>query len=146
MVKQLSHIFFSLSISDDDWHSSNCQQLFLTLFMWNWQRKKTTQRILPENREKRPRERKGKNWFFSLFNLAFLSSFDKFFVLYLLQWKQFLRNHHNWFLKRKSVGWSGRGLLFSGGCGMTSMLPFTPPIVKRLLGWRKGIDSDFERK
>ena len=29
---------------------------------------------------------------------------------------------------------------------MTSMLPFTPPIVKRLLGWRKGMDSDFERK
>ena len=24
------------------------------------------------------------------------------------------------------------------GSGMSSMLPFTPPIVKRLLGWRKG--------
>lgn len=28
---------------------------------------------------------------------------------------------------------------------MTSMLPFTPPIVKRLLGWKKG-DADKEDK
>ena len=27
----------------------------------------------------------------------------------------------------------------------TSMLPFTPPIVKRLLGWKKG-DNDKEEK
>lgn len=29
-------------------------------------------------------------------------------------------------------------MTFHSGSGMSSMLPFTPPIVKRLLGWRKG--------
>ena len=85
----------------------------------------------------REKARKKKEIFSLLCQLtSFFWSVNKpaWFLLWFLK-KTTRRIRQDWFLNFAGIG---RGLLFSSGRGMTSMLPFTPPIVKRLLGWRKG--------